>query len=534
MIAKKKIWLFLFLLAVIVGLAFRLPALSLRPMHVDEVVHAIKFGALLQEGKYHFDPVEYHGPTLNYLTLIPAWLRSEDRLEEVDELTLRIVPVFFGIILIVLLIFLIEELGWPAVTFAALFTAISPAMVFYSRYYIQEMLLVCFTFSFLVFGSRYLKTKKIAWALLSGASLGFMHATKETTVIFLAAIFISLLLLVLVLLEASNRKNKIMTVSKFFSWLKISHKTFAIHLIAVFCVASFISILFYSSFFTNPDGISHSILAYKNYISRAGQNDWHIHQWYFYFHRLFFFDYGSHFFGELIILILAFIGFFFSFGNKQSNNKFLNFIAFYTLSLTLFFSLIPYKTPWNAIGFLHGTILLAGIGAAEIWAKAKKKLTKAVVFITLFLGFSHLAWQSYLLNFKYYAEPANPYVYAHTSNDIFSMVDRIESYAHSHPDGRNTYMQFICSNDDYWPFPWYLREFPNIGWWNYLDEKAPSAPIIIISPDMENELSEKLYEIPPPGERPLYIPFFEPDWQLRPGVELRGYVRKDLWDRYNQ
>ena len=48
-----------------------------RPMHADEAVHADKFGTLLEGGGYAYDPSEYHGPTLYYLTLFPAWLRGE-------------------------------------------------------------------------------------------------------------------------------------------------------------------------------------------------------------------------------------------------------------------------------------------------------------------------------------------------------------------------------------------------------------------------------------------------------------------------
>jgi len=42
-----------------------------RPMHGDETVHAIKFGELLEQGSYKYNPIEFHGPTLNYLSLIP-------------------------------------------------------------------------------------------------------------------------------------------------------------------------------------------------------------------------------------------------------------------------------------------------------------------------------------------------------------------------------------------------------------------------------------------------------------------------------
>jgi hypothetical protein len=44
----------------------------------------------------------------------------------------------------------------------------------------------------------------------------------------------------------------------------------------------------------------------------------------------------------------------------------------------------------------------------------------------------------------------------------------------------------------------------------------------------------KLYELPPPGQRQLYVPLFDRYMQLRPQVELLGFVTKDLWDKYQQ
>ena len=44
----------------------------------------------------------------------------------------------------------------------------------------------------------------------------------------------------------------------------------------------------------------------------------------------------------------------------------------------------------------------------------------------------------------------------------------------------------------------------------------------------------KLYELPEPGEKHLYVPLFDGYTELRPEVELRGYVKKELWDSYVQ
>lgn len=95
-------------------------------------------------------------------------------------------------------------------------------------------------------------------------------------------------------------------------------------------------------------------------------------------------------------------------------------------------------------------------------------------------------------------------------------------------------IEVICPEDDYWPLPWYLRSFPNVGWWNRVNFSQPAAQVIIASPSVESELLKKLYEWPPPGERSLYLPLFRSTTELRPQVEIRGYVTKELMDLYMQ
>jgi hypothetical protein len=48
---------------------------------------------------------------------------------------------------------------------------------------------------------------------------------------------------------------------------------------------------------------------------------------------------------------------------------------------------------------------------------------------------------------------------------------------------------------------------------------------------MEPGLLHKFYEVPPPGQRELYVPMFDRYTELRPSVEVRGYVAKWLWDQ---
>ena len=76
-------------LLAVAALGLRLPKLGLRPMHNDEGVNAMKFGALWVNNSYKYDPNEFHGPTLPYMTLPSALLSGTRDFNQFTELTYR-------------------------------------------------------------------------------------------------------------------------------------------------------------------------------------------------------------------------------------------------------------------------------------------------------------------------------------------------------------------------------------------------------------------------------------------------------------
>ncbi len=523
---KKNVCLIFFLIVVISAIFLRVPGLAVRPMHTDEAVQAVKFGSLLENNIYRYDRGEYHGPTLYYFTLLPAWISSAGKLTEIDETTLRIVPVIFGIMLIIITYILKSGLSLPVVTAAGFLTAISPLMVFYSRYYIQETVFVFFAFASLISGYRYFKSRKISWALATGVSLGLLHATKETSIIVIGSMLAALLLTLLMHRREYDTTRKLLNELNFR------------HIITAVLTMIITSAILYSSFFTNPSGIIDSYLTYINYFDKASNNDWHIYPWYYYLKILAFSKGASGpVWSELFIIILAVIGLvsvIFRKGQDCADIYLMRFISLYTIIMIVIFSAIPYKTPWNMLCFFLGLILLAAVGFCALFNILSNKILRIILFVIFMAGCCHLTVLSYLSNNKYYAAPSNPYVYSHTSIDINNITNDIKKLAEVHPNGNNMYIEVICRGNDYWPLPWYLRDFPNTGWWNRVNMDNPAAPVIIASPEFEPDITKKLYEIPPPGKKNLYLPLFETYTELRPMVELRGYVIKELWDKYQQ
>jgi uncharacterized protein (TIGR03663 family) len=504
--------------------ALRLPRLAQRPMHCDEAVNADKFGTLLEEGRFEYDPAEFHGPTLYYLTLLPAKIQGASHYTEINEVTLRVIPAISGVVLVGAHILVGPVLGVGGAIMAALLAAVSPAMVFYSRYYIHETLLVLFSFGALISACRYVLNPCAAWAVLLGIFFGLMQATKETAIIAFASFGLAFILSLL--------PEKWRGRATALEWnLRPAHLLMAV------LAAAFVSILLFTSFLSNFKGIGNSMRAYGIYLERGNSPSWHVHPWYYYLGILIY-SHGDRgpVWTEGIILILAVPGFAAGWSRKTIsavNQRLLRFLGCYTLLMLIIYSAIPYKTPWCLLGFLHGMILLAGAGTRVLWSTVKKTKVGLLAFIMVAAAIGHLGWQAWAASFRFAADPGNPYVYAHTGMDVFLIARRVEELAKAHPQGTAMPIQII-SRENLWPLPWYLRKLSGIQWWNAVSDEASTAPVILATPDMEPALIRKLYELPPPGERELYMNIFERGVDLRPQVELRGYAAKSLWDDYSR
>ncbi len=486
----------------------RVPHLDSRPLHNDEAVNATKVAELWQNGTYAYDPDEYHGPTLHYATLPFLWLSGAKNPDELKDQALRHAPVFFGIALIALLPIFGGALGSRALLWAALFLAVSPAMVFYSRYFIHEMPLVFFTALAIGAGWRYANSRSMGWAILAGVGLGLMFATKETFVITLAAMGCGLMGTAWWLGPTEG------PVKKLLSFWNTRHACAAVA--ACFVVW----LLFFSSFFTNFAGLADSIRTYFPWLKRAGGHSPHIHPWHFYLHRLaWFHPVKGPIWSEGLILVLAGWAAISALARKRSG--FHCFLAIYTLALTCAYSIIPYKTPWCLLSFWHGMILLAGLGAAELVERIKGAGTRALA-VAAMLGFSaQLGWQAGRASFVYASDRRNPYVYSQTVPDLLNLVHKLEGLAGISPVGYGTPVTVIAPEGDYWPLPWHLRRFKQVGWHESIPLN-PFTPIIICSSKLDAGLDEKS------GKKWLMAGYTE----LRPQRFLELYVELELWKKY--
>ena len=518
-----KTWLFATLLLAILGggLALRLPGLSLRPMHTDEAIHGEKLRELFDTGHYTYNPQEYHGPTIYYFTLPILRLGGARTSGDIqNETPLRLAITLFGAGLIALLALIADGLGRRTVLAAAALTALSPAMVFYSRYYIQEIPLVFFTFAAIVCGWRYTRYKHFIWALLAGLFLGLMHATKETSVIAYGSMGGAALLTMLWSRQIDGHKLDLR---------KYCHRW---HVIGAAKVALVVAILFLTAFLSNPKATLDMMRAMLVYIGRGGTGDSstngaavHNHPWFYYLKILtWYHEAAGPWWSEALIVALAAAGIIFALlprGSRLGANRSLaRFLAFYTILMTTVYSVIPYKTPWCLLSFLHGMILMAGLGAAGLWRRAPGWAGRAGLAAVLLAAGWNLGAQAWRGSFKFYADPRNPYVYAHTTPNLLKMVKRIEDISRISPSGDKTVVKMIVPGSDFWPLPWYLRHFRYVGGYADVPEDT-DAPLIVAGPALQETIEKKQHD--------CYMVEY---YGLRPDVLLMLMIRNDLWEKY--
>jgi uncharacterized protein (TIGR03663 family) len=508
--SKAAFWS-VFTAALALGLAFRLVEPGVRPMHHDEANQAIRFGTLLETGEYRYDRNDHHGPTLYYLTLPFAWIRGQPTLASLDERTLRMVPAIFGAATILLLLALSAGLGRATVAASAGLAAISPALTYYSRFYIQESLFTFFTLAFLIALGRYALRPRRATATWAGVLAGLAYATKETSLIVLPAAIVSCAF-----------ARMLSTATPGGNGPRVSPGTRVAHAATGLLAALLVALVLFSAFFRNPSGLLESFRAFAIYLGRGVETGPHAEPWYYYLRTLAWSSSGGLAWTEALVLSLAVAGIAYAVAVRRRAFWPL-YVCAYSVITAAVFSALPYKTPWNLLPFYIGIVLLAGTGTAALMARARSRQLRALLVVVLAAATWQLAVQSRRANFQYPADPRNPYAYAQTSTDFLRLTTRVHDLAARHPDGRNMLVKVLAGPYEQWPFPWYARDLTRVGYWSRAAEAGSldDVPVIVASQENVAAVDAAL------GDR--YVSEF---YGLRPGVLLTVYIDRRLWERF--
>lgn len=162
---QDNVWLGCSAAIIAIAAFLRFFMLALKPFHHDEGVNGFFLTTLFKDGIYKYDPANYHGPTLYYISVAFA------KVFGLETIPVRVSMAVFGVLMVVLVLYLKRYLGKIGTLVAALFVALSPGMVFISRYFIHEIFFVFLSLAVAVSVIFYIEKRRagpgaVAWMSL--------------------------------------------------------------------------------------------------------------------------------------------------------------------------------------------------------------------------------------------------------------------------------------------------------------------------------------------------------------------------------
>jgi uncharacterized protein (TIGR03663 family) len=502
---SERAWLIASACVLIAAAALRLAALNMKPMHHDEGVNGFFLMNLLRQGVYHYDPSNYHGPTLYFITLPLAFVA--ERLHFLDSWVLRLVTAAFGVGTVWLVLALRRYVGALGALAGAALVAVSPACVFYSRYFIHEALFVFFALGVVVAALRFYETGAAHYLMLASASAALLFATKETAFISVGTLGLAWLVARLWVYLAGGGRPRGRAESGLARFA--SEGNVAPTVAGALALFAFLWVLFYSSFFTYSKGVVWDSFKAFDIWSKTGMSAFHEKPAHTYVKWLL--D------EEAPILLLACAGAFVALFERRKN-RFAVFVSAWAFGLLAAYSLISYKTPWLVLSFVVPMCVAGGYfvqSLARGGRTAALLLAGAAVAVCLY--------QTVTLNFFHYDDDSYPYVYSHTRRGALELVrevGRVGERAGTKEPGVSVV------SPEYWPLPWYFRDNTRVGYTSnvasYYDPQTTQAVIGRSSENPSEDQAEKLRET-------LGAAYVEVGtYSLRPGVDLVLFERRDL------
>ena len=412
-----------------------------RPPHSDESVNFLFTETTNRLGYYPYSHENYHGPIYFYLITLLVNTFGD------SLLALRLGSIICGTLIVFAGSGFAGLAGWPFAIIAALLLAISPSMIFFSRYAIHEPLLVLATMTLAISTFRWAENRRPLQIYFAALSIAVMILTKET---FGVAVFCVLLAALTLKSFRSARP----------AFMEQSGAAFGASLLCIFLI-----IFTFTAGFRWPDGIGEMFLALPQWFGRGSSDVGHIKRVEYYAKDVIWLTEPQLLLFPAAAMLLAIM----PFRGEHRTTRFHLFFAVWMVSALAVYSLIPYKTVWLVINLTLPAILLGAsviadmltrdsipvriLGAAVLLVTvlSSAKQTLKYNFVELPLPGAHVA-----VNEAIPFGPGNPFSYVHTSPGTLELVKDVRSYWEKKPNA-----SVLVGVDGYFPLPYYFRKEVN-------------------------------------------------------------------------
>ena len=201
----------------------------------------------------------------------------------------------------------------------------------------------------------------------------------------------------------------------------------------------------------------------------------------------------------------------------KARHRFAIFTGFWAFGMFAAYTIIPYKTPWLALSFILPMCVVSGYFVGEM-LRARDIVLKLLGGLITIMAAAILSFQTYDLNFVRYDDEDRVYVYAHTKRGFLDLIKKIEHYAEKSGKGKEATIEIV--SPDYWSMPWYMNDYSKANFHGRFVDANTAEMIVMKKDDQDAEAIEK------------YMAHYKHagTYPLRPGVDLRLLIRKDLAD----
>lgn len=425
--------------------------LEVRPPHHDEAVNGWFVDGIFNKGFYHYDPQNYHGPLYFYI------LTALETIFGRHLWVLRAPSVVFGALLTFSPFLFRRWIGERAAMLTAFFLAVSPAMIFYSRYAIHEMgfALGCVAFLYLYFVSRENGiSKKLAIGL--GVTLGFMAAFKETFIVFLGTLFIAE-----AVLWVMNKIPPFMVKNSGSCFgigsAKGYSRSMVLKSLGWFMGSFALVIVFtFTGGFQDLSGIPNFFKAFMAWSHTGEAGNGHQKPFYYWLMLM-----GKHEGFALLGLLLTPL----ALRRLSAELRLMSIVGF---GLWLAYSIVNYKTPWCLLSFFWLLAMVAGYWLSKIPLKI---LSKKVLAMLVAFWFSFFLWKGIEVSWIKPDQDRHDYIYGATYRDFMGPNEEILNRVKANPELKKTLTIQIISQFT-WPLPYILGEIKKVAY--HTDSNPPA------------------------------------------------------------
>ncbi len=186
---------------ILLGAVLRFWGLGDKPLHHDESLHAYYSMVLMHQMEnwigcfnpppgqacFQYDPL-IHGPFQFHIIALVYKISQILGVYDngINTYTVRFAAATLGTAIVGLPYFLRDYLGKIGAWLACLLLAVSPSMVYFSRFAREDIYMACFTLLMVVAIARYVRSRKMRWLIIGAVAFSLSYATKEATFLTVA------------------------------------------------------------------------------------------------------------------------------------------------------------------------------------------------------------------------------------------------------------------------------------------------------------------------------------------------------------